>query len=60
MAESYYPSAFNRRTGWALWMDANTYFPTQWWFNSDNVPPGADLTWDMMKEEVLDRKKQEQ
>lgn len=56
VAESYYPSAFNRRTGWALWMDANTYFPTKWMFDSDMVPPGADMSWDMLKEEVLDRK----
>ena len=55
VAESYYPSAFNRRTGWALWMDANTYFPTQWMFDNDKVPPGADMSWDMLKEEVLDR-----
>ena len=56
VAESYYPSAFNRRTGWALWMDANTYFPTQWMFDNDMVPPGADMSWDMLKEEVLDKR----
>ena len=44
VAESYYPSAFNRRTGWARWMDTNTYFPTKWMFNTSDIPDDADLT----------------
>ena len=27
IANSYYPSAFNRRTGWARWLDVNTFWP---------------------------------
>lgn len=44
VAESYYPSAFNRRTGWVLWMDTNTYFPTKWMFERSGIPDDADLT----------------
>lgn len=47
VAESYYPSAFNRRTGWARWMDTNTYFPTKWMFERSGIPDDADLTADM-------------
>lgn len=46
VAESYYPSAFNRRTGWALWMNANTYFPTKWMFSNGEVPADTDMTED--------------
>ena len=51
VAESYYPSAFNRRTGWALWMDANTYFPTQWQFNMA-TPADADMTEDVFMQYI--------
>ncbi len=51
VAESYYPSAFNRRTGWALWMDANTYFPTGWMFNME-VPTDADMTADVFMQYI--------
>ena len=27
LASAYYPSAFNRRTGWANWLNTNTYWP---------------------------------
>ena len=27
LASAYYPSAFNRRTGWANWINTNTYWP---------------------------------
>lgn len=47
VAESYYPSAFNRRTGWALWMNTNTYFPTKWMFNTEKVSADADMTKDI-------------
>lgn len=28
IASAYYPSAFNRLTGWANWLNTNTYWPT--------------------------------
>ena len=28
IANAYYPSAFNRLTGWANWLNTNTYWPT--------------------------------
>ena len=46
VAESYFPSAFNRRTGWALWMDANKYFPTQWMYNQFDEMASKDMTGD--------------
>ena len=58
VAESYYPSSFNRRTGWALWMDANRYFPTKWMFDTElpmGSPEDADIDWDMLRQEVLER-----
>ena len=60
VAESYYPSSFNRRTGWALWMDANRYFPTKWMFDTElpmGSPEDADIDWDMLKVDILDKKK---
>ena len=27
LASAYYPSAFNRRTGWANWLNTNTFWP---------------------------------
>lgn len=27
LSSAYYPSAFNRRTGWANWLNTNTYWP---------------------------------
>lgn len=53
-AESYYPSSFNRRTGWARWMDANTTFPTKW--TAIGPPPDFEFTWDYLKD-VLENEK---
>lgn len=27
IASAYYPSVFNRRTGWAEWLNTNTFLP---------------------------------
>ena len=59
VAESYFPSAFNRRTGWALWMDANKYFPTQWMYNQFDEMASKDLTWEMLKAIIDQRNQQE-
>ena len=59
VAESYFPSAFNRRTGWALWMDANKYFPTQWMYNQFDEMASKDMTWEMLKAIIDQRNQQE-
>ena len=59
VAESYFPSAFNRRTGWALWMDANKFFPTQWMYNQFDEMASKDMTWEMLKAIIDQRNQQE-
>lgn len=41
IANAYYPSAFNRRTGWARWLDVNTLWPDV----SLSDQGGASMPW---------------
>ena len=45
LSSAYYPSAFNRRTGWANWLNTNTYWPA-----IRRCPLGGfNLPWDVYR-----------
>ena len=49
LASAYYPSAFNRRTGWANWLNTNTYWPT----TRMSSEGGFTLSWEAYRDALI-------